>query len=318
MHILGGNVKIRKILSRPELVLYLALLVLIITLFIALPRFGTVQNISNILVRTVPLFAVSAGQTFVILAAGIDLSVGSVLALSTAIASIVMPRSIIGAIILIFVSGALIGSLNGLGVTKLNINPFVMTLGTMSIVGGLTLYIRPRPGGYIPREYVNTILARIGPIPLAPLLLLLVTIAAGVSILRKTRFGRYIYAVGGNEEAARLAGINTDLVKIGTYTASGLFAAFAGLYMTARIGCGDPFVGTPYLLDSIAVVVVGGASLAGGRGTMEGTIAGAIILGMLGNIFNLMDVDIYWQYVFRGIIVVGVAALSYLREIKSR
>lgn len=299
--------------KQPTVFLYLGLMVLIGVLLIAMPQFRSPRNLSNILLRAVPLLAVSFGQTVVLLGAGIDLSVGAVLALSTTVASVSLSKSLVFGIPFTLASGMLVGLFNGLGVTKLRINPFLMTLGTTIIAGGVALYIRPYPGGTIPIGYVNFILAKVGFFPLTPFIGAVLIVVLGVLILGKSRFGRRLYAVGGNIEAARLAGINTTFILIGTYVISGLFAAVAGLYMTARICCGDPGVGASYQMDSIAAAVLGGTALTGGRGSMAGTLAGVILLAMLGNIFNLLDINLYWQNVLRGIILVSVVAFSQLR-----
>ncbi|MBW2121667.1 MAG: ABC transporter permease [Deltaproteobacteria bacterium] len=305
-----------RIKNQPTAGLYLGVLLLITFLMIVLPQFRTARNLTNILLRAVPLLAVGTGQTMVLLGAGIDLSVGAVLALSTTVASVTLDTHVVGGIFLALITGMLVGLFNGLGVTKLRINPFLMTIGTTIITGGIALYIRPYPGGIIPREYVDFVLARVGVFPVTPSIVFVVIVICGILILRKTRFGRHLYAVGGNVDAARLAGIHTDLVLIGTYVGSGFFAALAGLYMTARISCGDPAVGMPYQMDSITTAVLGGTTLTGGRGGMEGTVIGVILLAMLGNIFNLMDINIYWQHVLRGVILVGVVVFSQLRSRK--
>jgi ribose transport system permease protein len=307
-----------RIKNQPLVGLYVGVVLMIIILMVALPQFRTPRNLSNILLRAVPLLAVSTGQTIVLLGAGIDLSVGAVLALSTTIASVSLSVNSGGGVILVLVCGMLVGVVNGLGVTRLKINPFIMTIGTTIITGGIALYIRPYPGGVIPLEYVNFVLARIGVFPLTPFILFVFIFVIGLVGLRKSRFGRHLYAVGGNLDAARLAGINTNLVLIGSYVASGFFAALAGLYMTARIACGDPAVGGPYQMESIAAAVVGGTALTGGRGGMGGTLIGVILLAMLGNIFNLMNINIYWQNVLRGVILVGVVTFSQLRVRKLR
>ncbi len=305
--------KFSKIRNQPTVILYPGLAIIIAVLIIALPQFMTVRNLSNILLRAVPLLAVSLGQTMVLLGAGIDLSVGAVVALSTTVASVSLSESIPGGILLVLASGMMVGLINGWGVTLLNINPFLMTLGTTIITGGIALYIRPYPGGTIPMAYVDFVLAKMGVFPVIPFLLFIAIILMGLMILRKSRFGRHLYAVGGNLDAARLAGINTKSVLIGTYIVSGFFAAFAGLYMTARICCGDPGVGTTYQMDSIAAAVLGGAALTGGRGGMGGTVIGVILLAMLGNIFNLMNFNIYWQNILRGVILIIVVSFSQLR-----
>ncbi len=303
-------------LSRRRFVGFFLLLGLMITLSIELPQFYAAQNLSNLLLRAVPLLCVALGQMIVILIAGIDLSVGATLSLATAIASHLMVRSIPLAILSILAAGMFIGLINGLGAVKAKINPFVMTFGTSSVLNGVTLYIRPSPGGYIPRVYVNTILAYWGSVPVGPLFILCLVLIVGFWLLYKTTYGRHLYAVGGNEEAARLAGINVAVCKILAYIVCGLFASLAGLYMTARIASGDPAVGGTFVLDSIGAVAVGGTALTGGRGTLWGTLFGVIIFSVLSNIFNLLNVNIYWQYVFKGLIVIGVVGFSQLKERK--
>ncbi|MFW6138287.1 MAG: ABC transporter permease [Spirochaetota bacterium] len=293
--------------------LYLGLLVTVIILIIALPQFRGARNLSSILLRSVPLLAVSAGQTFVLLGAGIDLSVGAVLSLSTAVASVAMSKSMVMGICLTIAAGMTVGLFNGVGVTKLRINPFLMTLGTTVITNGAALYIRPYPGGQIPIEYVNFMMKKTGVFPITPFVIFVSIAAMGMVVLRKSRYGRHLYAVGGNADAAGLAGINTHAVLMGTYVISGFFASLAGLYMTARICCGDPAVGTPFQMDSITGAVLGGTALTGGRGGIEGTVIGIIILTMLGNIFNLVNIDIYWQQVLRGLILIFVVGFSQLR-----
>lgn len=299
--------------NQPITILYAGMITLILLLMFLLPQFRSPQNLSSILLRVLPLLAVSLGQTLVLLGAGIDLSVGAVIALSTTLASVSLDSNLLAGILLVFAGGMFVGLINGLGVTFLRINPFLMTLGTTIITGGVALYIRPYPGGIIPMSYVKFVLAKIGVFPLTPFLLFILLVMIGIIILHKSLFGRHLYAVGGNKDAARLAGINTNRVLIGTYVLSGFFAAFAGLYMTARICCGDPGVGEGYQMDSIAAAVLGGAALTGGRGTMGGTVIGVIMLAMLGNVFNLLNFNIYWQNILRGLILIVVVASSQVR-----
>jgi ribose/xylose/arabinose/galactoside ABC-type transport system permease subunit len=143
-----------------------------------------------------------------------------------------------------------------------------------------------------------------------PLLLFVSLVVCAGIVFQKTVFGRHLYAVGGNRDASRLAGIHTDGVTVGAYVLSSLFAALGGLYMTARISCGDPSFGAPFQMDSITAAVIGGAALTGGRGNAVGTMFGVILVVMLGNIFNLVDIDIYWQQVIRGLILLGVVGFS--------
>lgn len=293
---------------------YGALLVIVLGLLVFLPQFRTTLNQSNLLLRAIPMLGVAAGQTFVLIGAGIDLSVGAVLSLSTAIASVTMEQHLALGIAAVLLSGMIVGLVNGVGVTKFGINPFLMTLGTTIIVGGISLYLRPYPGGTIPSGFVDFVLGEVGGVPLVSLLSFVLIIGIGALLLRRSRFGRHLFATGGNSEAAKLAGIRTDRVLIASYVISGIGAAFSGLYMTARITCGDPQVGAPFQMQSITAVVLGGTALTGGRGGMIGTAIGVVILVMLGNVFNLLDINIYWQMVLRGLILAIVVGISQSRE----
>lgn len=296
--------------SNPLVILYLVMAALFIVLIVTVPAFRTMQNFNNLLLRNVPLLCVCLGQMIVLLAAGIDLTVGPVLALATAIASELMGQSIAFGIVVVLMAGTLVGVINGLGVTKAKINPFVMTMAMGAIVSGVTLYIRPRAGGYIPKSFAHTVLAHWGQVPVVPLVIIILVIMAGYILLYNTTYGRHLYATGGNEEAARLAGIKTGATTILAYVISMVLAAVAGLYMCARIESGDPFIGASFVLDSIGAVVIGGTALTGGRGTLWGTLFGVIVFGIVGNVFNFLGVSINWQYVLRGFIVIGVVGVA--------
>ena len=304
----------RRIKNKPVALLYILLILLILIAAASLPNFLTLLNLSNIILRSVTLLAVSIGQTMVLLVAGIDLSVSGVVALTTVLASYTMNINIALGIAGALLAGGAVGFFNGLGVTKLKVNPFIMTLASLSIVQGIALYLRPYPGGHIPLVYIQGILKDIGGFPIVPFFLSVFLAVTSWFFLKKTRFGRHIFAVGGNPEASLLAGINVDFVKIGAFIASGLLAALGGLYLTARIGCGDPTVGGSYQLDSIAAAVLGGTPLTGGRGSVGGTVFGVLILAFMGNIFNLMNLNIYWQQVLRGIILFVVVASSQMSQ----
>ncbi len=296
--------------GRSQLGLYIGITFVIIIIFFLVPGFRGAENISNLILRAVPLLAVAIGQTMVLLTAGIDLSVSSMLSLSTALASTFMQYSIGFGAGLAVAAGILAGLVNGLAVTKLRINPFLVTLSTNIIIGGIALYIRPYPGGIIPMEWVNFITYKVGPVPSTAILLFILIVAASIILLKKTVFGRHLYAVGGNFDAARLAGINADRILITAYILSGICSAVGGLYMTARMSCGDPKVGVPFQMESITAAVLGGTALTGGKGGTVGTVLGVILVVMLGNIFNLLNFNIYWQQVIRGIILLLVVGYS--------
>ena len=306
----------RKLLN-PTSILYLVMGVLFIVLIVTVPNYRTMQNASNLFLRNVPLLCVCLGQMIVMVAAGIDLTVGPVLALATAIASELMGLSIGLTVVVVLLAGAMVGVINGLGVTKAKINPFVMTMAMGAIVNGVTLYIRPRAGGYIPKCFSKAVLAQWEAVPVVPIGIFVVIIIAGYILLQKTIYGRHLYATGGNEEAAKLAGIKTHVTTILAYVICAVLASLAGLYMCARIESGDPFIGGAYVLDSIGAVVIGGTALTGGQGTLWGTLFGVIVFGMLGSVFNFLGVSMNWQYVLRGLIVIGVVGLASVWRGKS-
>jgi len=272
------------------------------------PSFRTAENFSNILCRAVSLSLVSLGQTYVILTGGFDLSVGGVVCLSTVIASVIMGKSIVLGMTLVVLVGTGIGLINGLGVARFKVNSFIMTFGTMVIAQGLALLIRDYPGGYIPPSYINSLLFQAGSVPLTPLILFMGTFLGGELVLQKRNFGRLIYAVGGSEENARKAGINTILIKTSVYAISGLTASLGGLFLAAEIACGDPTVGGVYMFDSITAVVMGGTLLTGGRGNFKGTIAAVLIISSIGSILNMKGVNIWYQNVIKGLLLVTVVA----------
>lgn len=270
------------------------------------------RNIGNILEQATALGFVSIGQTVVILTGGIDLSVGAIISLTDCILSVIMHDnifSLIVSLVLVMVMGAFIGAVNGMGITKLKIPPFVMTLGMMSVINGVALKFRPIPGGEIPFHFATFLTSRFYIIPLGTLIWAIL-LWVNILLLTRTRFGRNIYAVGGNEQTAELSGISTSKIKIGAYVISGFFASLAGIYVAARMGTGDPTVGSQFSLDSITAVVLGGISLFGGRGSLVGTIAAVFILSILSNILNLAGVMSFYQYVLKGAILL-VTVLFY-------
>lgn len=306
----------RRLLKTETTVFVLAAfsLSLFLSSWLLVPGFGTVRNMNNLLNRSIPLFCVGFGQTIVMIVAGIDLTVGAVLSLGTAIASSVMGINVFVGVLAVLASGVFIGFINGLGSTLGRINPFVMTLGMMEIIRGVALYIRPKPGGYVPPIFVKTVLAKWGNFPVSGLLIVSLLVLAGNVLLFKTTWGRHFYSAGGNEEAARLAGIKVHRTKILAFMACGFLAALGSLYMAAKIGSGDPSIGASFFLDSIGVAVLGGAALTGGKGSCWGTLFAVIIFCMVANILNLLDVNYYWQEIVRGCIIITVVAVSFLGE----
>lgn len=280
------------------------------------PRFLTSANLLNVFRQTSINAIIAAGMTFVILTSGIDLSVGSTLGFSGAIgATMLLTGSpVIIAVAIAVIVGAAIGAMNGFIITKGKVQPFIATLATMTLLRGATLvFTDGKPIGVSKAKYAEsfrwigsgTILG----IPV-PVILMIIIFAACYYILSHTKFGRHLYAVGGNEEASLLSGINTTKIKLMAYTLNGVFAAIAGIVITSRLSSAQPTAGTGYELDAIAAVVLGGTSLSGGQGTIIGTIIGALIIGILNNALNLMDVSSYYQMIAKAIVIIIAVLLD--------
>jgi ribose transport system permease protein len=272
--------------------------------------FLTSRNFDNILRQAVALGIVAMGQTFAILTAGIDLSVGSVISLTSCLTTgMILNREplVIPVIAFVLLLAVFIGFLNGFLITRTGVHPLIVTLGMMSVVQGAVLVYTKAPYGSVPPSFGFIAWGKVGFIPF-PVFILAAVAVAGLIALRRTTFGRYVYATGGNEEIARLSGINTDRVKILTYIICSFTAALTGLFLASRMGMGDPLAGERFMLDSIVPVLIGGTSLTGGKGGLAGTIAGIFILTILSNALNLLDVSSYWQWIVQGgIIIVAVA-----------
>ncbi len=280
------------------------------------PRFLTVSNLLNILRQTSINSVIAVGMTFVILTGGIDLSVGSVLAIAGAVAASMIARgnntylTIIAALAI----GAGIGAFNGFIISKGKLQPFIATLGIMTLARGYTLVFtdgKPISTGSAANA---TVFGNVGAgyflgIPL-PIYIMILVFGVAYYILRHTRVGRYIYSLGCNEEATIYSGINTDRIKVLVYTISGFLAALAGIIITARLSSAQPQAGSGYELDAIAAVVLGGTSMAGGTGGIFGTIIGALIIGVLNNSLNLMDVSSYYQQLLKGIVILVAVLLD--------
>ncbi|EIZ1344168.1 TPA: ribose ABC transporter permease [Vibrio parahaemolyticus] len=287
----------------------IALLFLIVVVSFLNPNFFTVDNILNILRQTSVNAIIAVGMTLVILTAGIDLSVGSVLALCGAFAAslIAMEVPVLIAVPTALLAGAALGAISGIIIAKGKVQAFIATLVTMTLLRGVTMvYTDGRP---ISTGFTDTADAfawfgtgyALG-IPV-PVWLMVVVFAAAWYLLNHTRFGRYVYALGGNESATRLSGINVDRVKIGVYAICGMLAALAGIIVTSRLSSAQPTAGMGYELDAIAAVVLGGTSLMGGKGRIMGTLIGALIIGFLNNALNLLDVSSYYQMIAKAVVI---------------
>ncbi|WP_211748572.1 ribose ABC transporter permease RbsC [Paenibacillus sp. Marseille-Q4541] len=287
---------------------FLGLILLIIIVSVLNPSFLEPLNILNLL-RQVSINALLAfGMTFVILTGGIDLSVGSILALSSAFVANLMLSGFdpILAIIVGVLLGGVMGMMNGLLITKGKMAPFIATLATMTIFRGLTLvYTNGNPITGLGDNMAFQLFGRgyfLG-IPV-PAITMMITFAILWVILHKTSFGRKTYAIGGNEKAALVSGIKVDKVKIMIYSLAGMLSALAGAILTSRLDSAQPTAGTSYELDAIAAVVLGGTSLTGGRGLIVGTLIGALIIGTLNNGLNLLGVSSFYQMVVKGVVIV--------------
>lgn len=295
---------------------YLLLVACLVAGWLSSPYFLTGRNIADLLAQAATLGMVGIGETLVILIGGIDLSVGSLISLTTTVASYVIVSDATGNILvgaaLCLVIGAASGLINGLGIAFLRIPDFMMTLAMMAALQGAALFLRPAPDGLISNTFSNALTAQIGPLPVLALVVLFVAIATQV-LLRVTPFGLHLYAIGSYRESARLAGIGIKRVRIGAYVLCGIAAALAGLLFSARIGTGDPLSGQPFALTAVTAVVIGGSSLFGGRGSAAMTIAGALILTCIGNVLTLMQVSSYYQYVITGVLLIAAVWLyTYL------
>ena len=289
----------------------LAVLALVLVFSTFSPFFATVQNFRNIGVAAAALAAVSFGQTFPVLTAGLDLSVGSTVALVSIVTAFGMRRyGVVFGMIEGLLAGGGVGLLNGLIITRLHVFPFIATLAMLSIMSGLALNLSSGvavsglPGRF--GELAYEVFAGL-PVPVVIALLVLVV---SHFILRYTRFGRHIYAVGGNEEAARLSGIKIDRTKVTAYVMCGFCAAVGSIILTSRVASGQPTLGTSLPLESVAAVVLGGVSLFGGRGSVVGVAFGVAFVSILSNGLNLLNVSSYTQLMVIGAALVVAVALD--------
>ncbi len=278
------------------------------------PYFLTERNLGNLVIQIAPLALVAIGQMMVILISGIDLSVGPSMSLTTALASYVIvgdtPGNFAAGISLCLLVGMLIGALNALVIIYLRIPDLITTLSTFSVVTGLALIVRPSPGGKVSEAFSDLITMRVGWFPIIGLAMILLAILGEILQLRG-RIGTRLYAIGSNPEAAFVAGIPVRRVRFLAYLFCGLMAAVAGLVIAARIGSGDPQAGSQFTLASVTAVVVGGTSIFGGRGTVAGTLLGAILLILMQNSLNQLHVSAYYQYIWTGALMLfAVGAYS--------
>lgn len=268
----------------------------------------------NIVVRSVALGIVAVGQTLVLIGASIDLSVAYTISITAVMSSYIMQgntNNVPVAVAGVFLIGIAIGLTNGLIITKLRVNPFIATLGTSLIIKGIINATFSNYTGSVPQGFEYFGYGTIGPVPVSIIILILVVIL-GWFILARTKFGAHLYGVGGNSEVARLSGVRTDRVLIGAHVLCSVTAVLSGMFLVSLMRSGAPWVGPNgfYDLNSIAVAVIGGTALSGGKGGVWGTLAGVLIFGVLSTAFNQLGVNPYLKIVFQGLIIV-LAVASY-------
>ena len=309
----SGRTRVTEFLAENGALVGLVLVALV--MFIATPKFLTTQNLLNVGVQAAVTAILAFGMTFVIVTAGIDLSVGSLAALSAICAGwAVSTGGLPGWLALIVgpLVGLIAGAVSGVAIAYGKLPAFIATLAMLAIARGLTLVVsggRPieMPGA------VTWLGANLGPVPV-PIVVMIVTALITSFILTRTVFGRSLYAIGGNEEAARLAGLPVKRTTAAVYALSGLFAAIAGLVLAGRLASAQPQAAAGYELDAIAAVVIGGASLSGGVGKASGTLIGALVLAVIRNGLNLLNVTAFWQQVVIGVVIALAVGIDVLRH----
>jgi len=276
-------------------------------------RFSTPENLLTILVAAAPFALIALGQTLVVLTGGIDLSVGSVIAVSamaSAATAKANPGQVWMTVLVAMVVGLAVGSVNGILVSRINVPPFIATLGTLTAGSGLAYVIGGgAPINGLPAEFGSIANTKIMGLQI-PVLVMIIGIVVLAVVMKRTTYGMRVYAVGGNRSAAEIAGINAKNVLFSVYAFSGLLAGISGVMLASRVISGPPNLGQGYELDAIAAVVIGGASLMGGRGTVWGTVLGLFMIQTLNNGLDILVVPAYWQDVIKGVLIVAAVAVD--------
>ena len=292
----------------------IGLLVLSAILWGLTPHFLTVSNLLNVAEQTAINAVIAVGMTFVILSGGIDLSVGSIVALSGVVLGTLLRdhQAVPAAIALALAVGAACGLVNGALVSWGGLPPFIVTLGMMSVARGAALvFTEGRPVSGFEPGFRSLATGSVWFVP-GPVAIMIAVYAVAHVVLARTTFGRYVYAIGGNEEATRLSGVPVRFHKSVIYGVSGLMSAVAAVILTARLNSAQPIAGIMYELDAIAATVIGGTSLMGGQGTLAGTLVGALIMGVLRNGLNLLGVSSFLQQIVIGVVIVGAVLIDTL------
>lgn len=309
--------KLRALLSNQAVSMSAILILMWFLLSLLSPYFFTIANLSEITLQTAVIGIIAAGQTLVILSGGIDLSVGSVFAASGVAGGLVYQSTgnlwlTLGAT---FLTGAVLGSMNGVFITRLRVPPFIATLGMLGMARGLALILsRGIPIFGLSKEYLWIGQGKLFNLIPVPTLILLVVFALVFFVARYTRFGRFVYATGSNAEAAALSGINLRRVILGTYMLSGALCAVGAVIEAARLATVQPAGGNGYELLAIGAVVIGGTSLFGGEGNVIATLIGALLETTIRNGLNLLGVNAFWQYVVNGAVIIAAVAVDQWRR----
>jgi len=281
---------------------YAIAIVLFVALSFTTADFLRAGNLVNLFNQQTALMNVAIGQSFVLLAAGLDISVGAVMSLTTAILSLDLHPAV--SIPLAFAAAAAVGLSNGIGVAAFGIHPILMTLSSMTVVQGITLLLRPVPGGKVPAFVTAVANETVSGLPLR-VILTAVAVTVGALMLNRTRFGLHVLAIGASPDNARLSGVHVKRVLLGCYVLASLFAALAGFHLAGRIGSGDPLVGDAFSIDSIAAAALGGTLLAGGLGSILGTVGGVALLALVANGLNLLNVSPFYQMLIKGLLLIA-------------
>lgn len=310
--------------AAPQLRTVLTISGLLLLVFTAMSlysaTYGSIRNVSNLIVQCIPIAIVSLGQTLVIISGGIDLSLGATISLTTVIAAKLMntdsPAQIAFAILAILLVSSIIGLINGLGVNGLKVPPLITTLCVSNIVQGSALLLLPVAGGKVNPEFAAFVMRKWGLVSM-PLVILAGVYIVIHFVLYRNRLGTHLYAIGKNRNIASSMGINSSTVSVKAYVIAALCAAVTGLILASRMRIGDPIVGSAYSMDAITASVIGGTSLSGGVGLISGSVTGAFLVGMLSNAMNILGVNQFYQYVLKGsllIIAMILYSLSHMLE----
>lgn len=298
--------------QRGAMLSYATLAAMLAVLAIVVPQtFFSATNLSNLAGQLAPLFLVSLGQTFVLLGAGFDLSVGAVISLTSAILTLNLADPV--KIPLAFAAAATIGLVNGLGCVYLRVHPIIMTLATSSIIQGLALILLPTPGGVAPRVLVRMASGAFLGMPVG-FWWIVAGVAFAVWLMHATTYGVRLYATGQDPQAAWMSGVSAPRIRVSTYVISAVMAACAGAYLTGRLASGDPNVGSALGLDSVLGAALGGTLLSGGVGGPIGTVAGVLIIGLMNNGLNLAGVSPYYQFIMKGSMLILAVSLFRRKE----